>query len=663
MAILAATDLVLTSDDASVELMLFRPQAGDGSRTARPVSTVVTPVREGDRFAQQEAEAVYRDYSGGAGYGERLAENVYHYDLPGHSRVPFLAMPPGRVEQLTGFSTVSGAIRGSFFSRNDLFFVGGAQVVRLSGGNGAPSVSQFLGSGFAAYSATTYGNNSDGYVGGTGGNVWRFNGDTGAWSQLADVRRQYLDTVFWVRGNVGSEKLVGSTVSGGSVTYTWPDRSILYTDNQTPTTEAVWSEEILIGHPGASITGLASSNQHLYVLKSNGLHDVDDRLYSPNYTPYVEGTPGTRTAVDVFNGHCYFATSRTLDRISLENQGVRQDRPQSCGFGFGLPNYGPIRGEPTAIKNVDGWLAGIFYNETAETSYLCYGIDYRDAGLARPPIGGPVLWHGAEAVLPGVKITHLKPWTTSGVPVLYMAGENVSSGNGVLYRQSLPAAGNPLQDFLSGGPMEFADEWIKFLPRENWGNDTARKDLTQISIRGDDLGTATLEAYRAIEGGDFETEFLGQLTTAYDEFAVDTETDARDQTFKVRGLGNATTPALLKALAVRAGVSVEASDVITYICEFGFGVTRHEGQWRGDPIWYEDSLKTMQGRRVHLKDNARRREYTARVLQGLRVDWVEYPSGEKTGRAIVTMSVQILDSIWYLDTGRHLDEPGLRLAG
>lgn len=662
MAILTAVDLVIENDDARVELMLLRPQDRTGGRTARGIQTVVTPVREGDRFAQQEAEALYRDWSGGGGYGERLAENVYHYDAPGYSRQPFLAMPPGRLTQLTGFGTVDGPITGSFYSRADLFFVGGAQALRLALGTGTPFIDRNLGSGFSATSAVNYGRYADGYVAGTGGNVWRFNGNTGAWAQLADVKRQYLETVYWVRGNVGAERLVGSTYTGGSVTYTWPDRSILYTDNAAPITESLWSEEILIGHPGNSITGLAASNQHLYVLKSSGLHDVDDRLYSPNLTPYLQDLIGTNNAVGVFNGHVYFSTNRGLDRVSVENQGVRQDRPQRCSFGFGLPNYSPISGEPTAISNVDGWLAASYYNETAETSYLCYGIDYRDIGIQRPGIGGPLLWHGAEAVLPGVKVTHIRPFRAGDGSWLYLGGEAVSTGHGVLYRQSLPSSGTPYQDHLNGGTMEFADEWVKFFPRETWGNDTARKDLTQVSIRADNLGAAVIDAYREIEDEGFGGTSLGQASTAYEEFAVDEETDARDQTFKVVGTGNATTPALLKALAARAAVSVEASDVIAYVCEFGYGVQRHSGQWRGDPVWIEDALKTMQGRRATLRDFSRNREYTVRVLQGISVEWEEYPSGERTGRAVARLSVQVLDSLWYLDTGRSLDEPGLRLS-
>jgi hypothetical protein len=677
-ASLRAVDLVLETADVQVELMLQRLDARGGAgklgaQRAEPIETLVTPVRAGDEVQQREAEALYRDWSGGAGYGERLAASVYHYDAPGYSRTPYIAMPPGRLEEIA-MPHMTGPIRGSFFSRADLFFVGGGQAVRLYRATGAPYLSQDLTVGgrpegypqFQAQSAVNWGPQADAYVGGIDGPLWRFDGNYDRWERTSDVFRQYLSTVYWVRGNHGALRLVGSTYPNASVPYTWPDRSISYTDNPYPVFESLWGEEILVGSPDRSITGLTSSGQHLWTLKSDGLYDLDDRLYSPNLTPSHGADPGGSKALGVFNGHVYYGTRRGMGRVALEQQGQRIDRPQMCGFGFGLPNYSPIAGEARAITSEAGWLAAAYYNHTSGTSYLCYGVDYRDLGTSPPAeIGGPLLWHGAEAVIPGVEITYLLPWQSHAAEetFLYLGGYRASTGRGTLHKLSLPRAGTPIEDLRAGGSMRFADEWTKYLPRESWGNDLARKDLTQIHIRGDNLGSATLDAYRAVDEEAFEAASLGQATRSYDAFAVDAETDSRYQTFKVTGRGTATTPAILSALGARAGVSVEASDVTTYLVAWGEGVQRYSGSWRGDPQWTEDALKAMQGRRARLVDNSRNVEATVRVLQGMVIEWDELPSGERTGRARAQLQVQVLETIWTLDSGKILDTPGLRLTG
>lgn len=670
-ATLSAFDLTFATDDLEVKVMVQRPQQRAGARTGRPLSVVANPVRAGDRFDQQENEATYADWSGGAGYGERLAANVYHYGLPFHGRTPFLGMPPGRVTRYPGVPQMNGPVRGHFFSRNDLFFAGGNRGLRIPLGTGTPYVDQNLNyfSSFAATSAVGYGVDGDGYIGGIGGGIWRFDGNLNTWDQSDEVAAMFLASVYWVRGNSGSQKLVRSTVpTTDPVAHDYPSTSILYTDNDNPMTEALWSDEILIGNPAYSITGLAASNQYLWTLKSNGLHELDDRLYSPNVTAYRTHDKGGFKATAVHNGHVYFGHTHGLERVAISEQGVRQDRPQACGFGFGLPNYGPIRGEPVAMCNENGWLATAFYNATTDTSYICYGADYRDLGVARPGIGGPLLWHGAEAVISGrvSYMTVFTPTASGQGPRLYVWSYTTDAG-GLTYTTaldwiSLPESGSPIQDLLEGGPWQAADEWGLFLPRETWDSETSRKDQTLLSFRSDGLGSAVIDAYRAVEGGDFEAESLGQASGDYDEFAVDAETDARDMTFKVVGRGGPTNPAMLKAMVARAAISVEASNTLTYLIEFGDGVPTHAArQQREDPAWTEAKIEAMQGHRVTLADHRRRRTYSARLLQASRLDWEEYPSGEKSGKVTGTLTFQILESIIRLDEGHVLDV-GLRLA-
>lgn len=664
----SSVDLILTYEDIQVRLMIRRPEDKAGQRTARAVSSVSQPVRAGEQFATQEQLSLYKDYSGGAGWGERVAENVYHWDEPGYSRIPGVAMPPGRLTEIDLASTpVNGAFRGAFEARNDIFFTGGRNVLRVPKVSGSPFLAQDLGLGFEAYSAVNW--NGDGYVGGTGGNTWRYINDSDTWVQLGDVRRQFLYPVYWVRGNVGRQRLAGSTTTGGSVTYDAPTSSILYADATAPTNEADWSDEIKIGESTSSITGLGGTNQHLYVLKSDGLYDMDDRLYSPNITEYRRGLgePGSRHAINTHNGHTYFGTRGGMERVSLAQQGVRQDRPQRCGFGFGQPNYSPIAGEHTAIRSSDGGVLSCVYNPTTATSYLVWGIDYRDLGASPPGLSGPLLHHGAEAVIEDCEIQYLHPASigSDAHPVIYLAGKRVSDGSGRLFVLSQPASGNPIRDHLDGGPMEFANEWVKYLPRDPFGNDASVKDLTQIVIRGDDLGSATIDAYVAINGGAFDADSLGQATSAYQTFGTSGPSDARDLAFKLVGQGSASVPAILKAFEARADVFVEANDVVAYPVEFGPHVQQHRGEWTQDPFLVEEALKSLQGKRVTVEDKRRNQTYTMRMLQGTRLDWVEYPSNDRNGRiagrCLGELHMRVLDYTWRLDSGKFLDS-GLRVS-
>jgi hypothetical protein len=673
----SAYDIRLTTSDVDLALMLARPSSDGiagrmGARRPPAPRTLTLGVRRGEGPQAQEERTTYKDTSGGAGWGERLADNVYSYGAPSHNRVPGMILPPGQLEQVSGFPSIAGSVRAGFELGADLYVVAGSFAVKLPNGNGTPVVDQNLATGgdFTAYSALTWDGN--GYVGGemTGAGIWRCDGTSRAWTRSADVRRKYLASVYWVRGNVGKQRLVGSSWAGG-VLYSWATSSILYTDSDDPMTEAVWSEEIAVGNAEYSITGLGASNQVLYVLKTNGLHTLDDRLYSPNVTAYRQNQHELNNPskpVLVFNGHAYFGSEhRGLERVPIAGGSslARADRPQQCNFGFGLPNTSPIGGEATALCNDNGWLAQTYYSATSDTTYLCYGLDYADLNLSAPGVGGPLLHHGAEAVIPGVRIDWLfwhAPAGANFAPALLLGGINTSTSLAVLYRLSLPRFGNPYQDLLLGGPMQFADTWVCDFPRDNWGNDGWTKDTTRVTIRGDRLGDAALRVYGAQDGGAFGSE-LGVSTSEYDYFPLDTQTAARDWTFRVQGSGTSTAPAILRSFEAQASVYIETAPVVTYTVVAGTGTVNHVGKEdTRDPYLVEAALRVLAGQRCTLRDE-RGRTRVGRVLQqGLEVAWEELPSGERTGRITATVPVMLLDDQLRLDTGWPLDALR-RLAG
>lgn len=678
MAAKSAWDLLIETPDIRIGFMFDRVQNRLGEKPPRQPRAQTIALRSGEATLAQEQRALYRDTSGGAGYGERLAENVYLWGSPSYNRSPGTIMPPGRVEEID-IGTIIGSVRGAFELGNDLYVVfgqgGGAgyrgAAVMLPNGNGAPTVAiDFTASTFEPFSALTWEGN--GYVGGAGTGIWKCDGTTRAWTQSVDVRRKYLETVDWTRGNSFKTRLVGSSVPG-AIAYTWPRASILYTDNANPMTEAVWSEEIKVGNSEFTITNLVASAQHLYIGKTDGFYDLDDRLRTPNVTSYRKGQHERNDPIEarkqpilIQGGYAYFGSDVFgLDRVPVASATLaRQDRPQQCHFGFGLPNTSPIGGEVRALANDLGWIAQAYYSPIAQTSYLVFGIDYRDLGLAQPAIGGPLLNHGAEAVFPDVKIEFIQRIAPKGAdyaPELLLGGYRISAQAGVLYRMSLPRFGNPLQDLLLGGGMQFADEWVCTFPRDNLGRDGWIKDLTRVTVRGERLGDATLRAYVALDGDAFGDE-LGKSTVDYDYFPLDTETEARDWQFRVKGTGTTSAPALFKSLEAQGAVKVEANRVITYQVVAGLGTRKHTGdEDTRDMRAVEAALMALANRRCTV--TYRGRTTPGRVLQaGLELQWEELPSGERTGRITASIPVLLTDEGWRLDSGRSLDS-FLRLAG
>lgn len=668
MAVRAQHDITLTVDEEDVQLKLsvYRRESSAGAKRANPMTIAPQPLREGEQFYRQEQRALYNDASGGAGYGERVAENVYHQGLPVDARMPGIILPPGALTELDMTAVpMTGPVYAFATAYTDggqhTFFVGNRYCGRIPFGSGVPDISFDLGSAFTGQSIVDWYGNL--IVGGTGAPIWRLNTTSSLWSQSSDVWRQYLETVQWERGGQNLPRLVGSTVDGAPGA-NWGDHSIEYTDNADPMTEAVWSEEIYVGNTGHSITAVVASNRHVYYLKSNGLYDMDDRLYSPNITEYRKHITDILNPMPawVHNGKIYFGSRTGLDQVPIDQGGVRQDNPRRCEFGFGVPNYGQIRGIPTAGAPAgDGGMWVAIWNPTTTTTYLCWAMDWNDVrGVAAPAMRGPLLWHGAFAVLPGVQILSMHmtaPQGASYAPRLYLGGYRVSTGLATIHWLSLPQAGSPYQDLLQSGPMRFADTMVIDFPRETFGNDVSRKDLTRVSIRGDNLGTATLSAYAEYNGdlfGDTLPEALGQATDEYNEFTVTTPTDVRDLAFRVRGLGTSTVPPILRALEAQAGVSVEANTVHTYTCIVG------EPGDKADPFVIETQVLAIRGKRGTLIDHRRNREHEGRVLQDVSAVWEEYPSGVKTGRLLVTIPFLVSDRAWYVDTGRSFDA-GLRL--
>jgi hypothetical protein len=668
----SAYDLRITSGDVDVALMLDRPAARGtagqvGVRRPPVPQSLAYALRSGESYRIQEDISPYRDTSGGAGWNERLAENVYSWGEPSHNRVPSTIMPPGLLEPIP-LPATTGSVRAGGELGRDLYVFAGDRAFRLPNGDGAPEFVADLSDSdpFEAFSAVSWGSPPSLYVGGLGGNIWKCNGSTRAWTRSSTVRRKYLSTVYWVRGNIGKTRLVGTNWSG-AVIYNWSTSSISYTDNQDPMSEAVWSEEIQVGNPDYSITGLGASNQVLYVLKTNGLHTLDDRLYSPNITAYRQNQHETRNPskpILVFNGHAYFGSQfRGLERVPIAGGSslARQDRPQQCNFGFGLPNTSPIGGEATALCNDNGWLAQTYQNRATGHSYLVYGIDYADIGLSSPGIGGPLLHHGAEAVLPNCRIDWLYWHAPAGtndtfLPQLLLGGVSSQTGNAVLYRLSLPELGNPMQDLLLGGGMRFAEEWVCTFPRDTWGTEGGIKDLTRVTVRGERLGEAALAAYGAMDGAAFGDPF-GTSRTTYDTFPIDAASAARDWAFRVRGTGSPTNPAIFKALEAQAHVWVEPATVTTYSIVAGAGTYDHNGiEDTRDPYLIEGELIELAGKRVTVR-TPRGDEVPGRVLQqNLVISWEEMPSGERTGRIVATIPV-MLDAIGGVrwDSGRSWD--------
>lgn len=647
----------LTGAEATVVLNgvsyhLDRRARRDGSPGPAVVAGQFGPGDATQQQVSRDVPRIWDDFSGGGGYSRRDATvpNGYAWCV-GDPRSPRLFAPGGAVTEIPMLPGIAlpAPTFDSFEHANYVYILIGHQVLSFYLPDiGFPFVVANAAAGTFFTSAAIYDNAA--YVGCSGGFLHKFDFTTLTWTASTTARRDWLAVVYWVVAGVGAYRLVGS-VPGTHELKVFPSDPTAPGD---PMNDDDWSAAYPVGEPSSDIRGLVASADHVYVIKPEGVHDLDGRGYAPNLTPYWRQMASAALAQMVGKGlvhgqYVYANHLRGLDRVRL-GSGPERDRPEWCHPGLGTPNETPIFGTVQSMcPDGEALLVSI---SNGVDSYICWGRSRDQAGVQSGP--GAVLWHMALAKLPGVFITHMKVYEMQGLPYLLMGGLLSSdAATPKLYRMALLRAANPGQGILYptyGYPaFSYATEASITLPVDDWGDATAVKTLRRFDVQADNLGPATVELFAAAEGSAFASQ--GLMTTSPRETLIpgDTQTTGYQIGTRVDLAGTAAAPALLRALKARAGVSVDASEQRVYRLRLGQmteGYTRARD--RRDPeVLFAQLWPLQSGGAVPFRDH-RGRDLTVKV-ENVSQEETEVPgSGGRRWElvAVVTLSVLSRPAYW-----------------
>jgi hypothetical protein len=222
-------------------------------------------------------------------------------------------------------------------------------------------------------------------------------------SAVLGFRLDKLETVFWTdTAGVGAERMVGVTADGEI-------RHCI--QGSDPLSAASWVTPINVGNKGAGvIKNLVATPQHMWVVKSDGIHDVN-ALRAANVTPYWRERAAINNgdAVAVLDDYIYASRDFGLDRYPVGTEMFQQRRPGECSPAFKTQDGHPIRGYVTALAVHEGSLLAAVYNPDNLTSYVMRGFPKQNYVHGHE---NPLEWHGAEVVIPGsgvgYQITHMR---------------------------------------------------------------------------------------------------------------------------------------------------------------------------------------------------------------------------------------------------------------
>ncbi|HEY5420138.1 MAG TPA: hypothetical protein VIL10_05340 [Marmoricola sp.] len=612
----------------------------------------------GDITQQQHAQDVPRiwdDFSGGGGYSRRSssAPNGYAWCI-GDPRYQRAFMPAGKLVEMEmpgGFGV--GQAFDSISITGRIFLLGGGRVTGIPQGGADPWVAYQLPDGQNPLSAAAIGGGI--VMGVLEGTLLRYDYTAATWARSANASFNYVAVAYWVVGGYGAARLVGAGgASAPNGLRFWPADPTLPGDVMNLDD---WSAEYPVGAPSVPIVGLVvapvGGADHAYVIKSDGIYDLDHRGHYSNLTPYW------RHGYDPVNGGCslvhdryiYARHLRGLDRVRV-GRGNDADTPEWCYPGMGLPNETPVHGVVTALALDGPWVVAALFN--GQDTYICYGMSRDQPGVQPGP--GPILWHMALAKIDGVVISELNVHTYLSTPWLFMAGES-SVGAGVrVFRQALPKAATPLQALerhrlYGADPYPLASTATIVLPTDDWDDATAYKVLRRFDVQLDNLGTdVTAELFAQAEGGAWQSQ--GQMTTSPRETVIPVEplTAGYQIGTRVDLASTETVPALLRALKARAAVSVDATEQRVYHLHLGQateGLNRARDRRDPEVLFAQLWSLQMEGP-VALRDH-RGRELSVKV-ENVAQEEVEVPgSAGRRWEMVAVVSLTVLQRPGYWD--------------
>lgn len=469
-------EILLADGTTWLGLMLAVPRGDDGQPiegAPKTLSEMLAAYANDLELSKRLTADEQEDWFGGVGISYNVAPGVY-------TRTPGYAMPAGAATQVldvsvTGSSSTRIAAiqeftkdtRGSAIwmaqvgdgtantarilrytpsgtMSNDYSLGAGTQFMRglcaFDNGSGTPVL-------FASSS------NSAALDAGTVGYMHKLEG--GVWTQSAAMSgRNALARVRWVdQESISADRMVA--IDGpGTIAYTVPGGD--------PMTPADWVEGVPIGST-EGLLSLAVSREHVYIGARDGLFDLDGLGNSPNLTAYMSQQihPTQGMATQYHDGYVYVSTGYGLDRVRVEEIGVLQENPGQCGPGWGTRAEHEFRGMTTAMTPDQGWLVNATFNYSTNRPSIWYGRDRQIVGVDTP---NPLVWHGPEIQgnadyrVTAMRVSSVGAGGTAGTGMrLWIAASPyLTGGLAWLGYVSLPVAGAPVDDLISGGDHRYA---------------------------------------------------------------------------------------------------------------------------------------------------------------------------------------------------------------
>lgn len=546
-----------------------------GSSLGNDQETAV-PQLTGEPVDISEEPLVMDTFHLGAFYSWRLLAGTYAWAINADARFPRLVLP-GPFVNTVALGAATDFPRCAQDFAGDLYVGAGRTVYRIPAAITAPIAEQDLGGGISAWSMVTFGGSL--YVGTSAGStstsapglLWQKS--AGTWSNNASVLRKSLAQAWFqtsgALGTTGAFQMIGQdTVSSVRNVAT------------APLTPANWGASIPVGDTTYGINRLIGDQSHVYIAKTNGLHDLDGITgFAPNLMPFFasaiddeNGIAGHSSAGHIYSGHLG-------GLFRLDVSGAASSRLVTVTPGHGLPNETPIRGKITASTSYGAWQIVAVYNN-ADT-YICWGRDIMQGDAGVSPFGygygygpspsaigpSPMLWHGGIVFLPGQRCYLLYVSGLANPPRLWIGTGSSAGGSYQLSWCILPRTENPLQD----PEYRFANSWQFFVPGQDWGHPATPKQLLQIDIEGDNLGAGSmLVANVNAEGGPF-TQFGVANVSPQSQLLAAQPWTGRRIGLRLDGSGQSTTAAILRVLMPRAQIRVAVRPVRTYQLLLGEG--------------------------------------------------------------------------------------------
>lgn len=442
--------------------MLARKRDKDGNvidGQAPTISELLESSEADQQIQRRLVPVVQKDWSRGFGLDYVDAAGVY-------TRTPDYALPAGLGTDITGEIPVSGnsnspivkieEFAGSLFLAQEGVGGAGGRVIASAGG-AALANSVTLTPGDIVRDLCIFDDGAGGqrlYVSyttasGTNGQLRRWDGSSWAASSGAvfGAGRSRMVRVNWRTpdANVGW-RLV--TISGpNTLAYTIPDAD--------PYLAASWVEGVKIVS-GGHLVDLVAARKHVWVTATDGgLYDLDETGNAPNLVGdisrvVVSGLPLPALYLD---GYVHLSLGQQLDRVYVGDSGVLQENPGMCSPGWGTRAESEWRGIVTAMTSDQGYVVAAVLNPTTGKTGIFWGKDRNVLGIDSP---NPMIWYGPEVVIEAAagRVTAMRTTAFAGDLRLYVASW-IAGSTPVLSRISIPIAGAPLQDLLSGGLHRF----------------------------------------------------------------------------------------------------------------------------------------------------------------------------------------------------------------